>query len=269
MPELPEVETTCRGIQAALEGKIIKRIVIRNPNLRWPIPSAVSKLKNLTVQAVKRRAKYILIITHSGTIIIHLGMSGSLKLVSDNVRAEKHDHADFVLENLCIRYRDPRRFGAILWTVNPPLTHPLLSALGCEPWDFDFTAAYLLQRAKNKKIAVKQFIMDQSVVVGVGNIYANEALFLAKISPLRVTNTLELKEWQILIKTIQQVLKKAIQLGGTTLRDFKAPEGKLGYFSQKLLVYGRGGELCPCCDALLESVPIAKRSTVFCLQCQK
>jgi len=270
MPELPEVETTCQGIRTTLQDSLINEIIVRNPNLRWPIPIEITKLKKIKILNVTRRAKYILLTTNKGTLIIHLGMSGRLSILTQNTEnPKKHDHVDFILNNNYImRYTDPRRFGAILWTTECPTQYPLLAKLGCEPLTKDLTAPYLLQWAKRKKIFIKQFIMDQQIVVGVGNIYANEALFLAKISPLRLSNTLTLLDYQNLIKSIKKVLKEAIKQGGTTLRDFMTPEGKHGYFAQKLAVYGREGRPCLRCGETLLSSRIGQRATVFCAICQ-
>jgi len=270
MPELPEVETTCREIEPVILNQELNRVIVRQSQLRWPIPNALCKLKNVRIKSVTRRAKYILIQTTKGTIIIHLGMSGILCALDTPLPPQKHDHVDIIMKNQTyLRYTDPRRFGAILWTVEEPLQHKLLINLGPEPFSESFNANYLFCIAKEKKIMVKKFIMDQSVVVGIGNIYANEALFMAKILPSRLSNSLTEVECQRLIKEIGNILKKAILKGGTTLRNFLSPNGKPGYFIQELFVYGREGEECKHCDHILEGVRINQRATVFCPKCQQ
>jgi len=269
MPELPEVETTCKGI-SPIVGSKIKHIIIRQPKLRWPIPPALSEFKNLIVKKVSRRAKYILIHTDQGAFIIHLGMSGRLCLIKQGLTAAKHDHVDFILtNNRLLRYTDHRRFGSILWSDEDPLNHRLLCELGPEPLSRSFNGQYLFKITRTKKTAIKTTIMDQKIVVGVGNIYANEALYLAGISPIRKTQSLSLEECQALVKAIQKILKRAILQGGTTLRDFLSADGKRGYFKQKLQVYGRQGELCFSCTKILSSEKIGQRMTVYCRTCQK
>lgn len=270
MPELPEVEITCLGIREALIGRKIKEILVRQPRLRWPVPTQLTELKNVDILAIYRRAKYILLATAQGTIIIHLGMSGRLCVVEKSQPCQKHDHADFVLENgKVLRYTDPRRFGAILWTSEDPLNYPLLKNLGIEPFSEQFNHQYLFEKIKHKKTTIKQLIMDQQVVVGVGNIYANEALFASKISPLRLSNSLTKGECKRLVDKIQMILQKAITRGGTTLRDFLSPLGTQGYFVQELFVYGREGKKCFKCKKPLQATRINQRSTVFCDTCQR
>lgn len=269
MPELPEVEITCQGIRTATLSRRIEKITIRQPKLRWPIPSSLSQLKNVEIFSIDRRAKYILMRTSKGTIIIHLGMSGRLRVLNQSLPAKKHDHVDFILDNKAVlRYTDPRRFGAVLWTSEDPLLYPLLLNLGVEPLSELFTGDYLY-KSKNKKITVKQFIMDQQVVVGVGNIYANEALFAAGISPSRIASSLTKSECNQLVEKIQIILEQAILQGGTTLKDFLSPSGSPGYFVQELFVYGREGKQCLRCQERLQSIRIAQRATVFCQCCQK
>jgi len=270
MPELPEVETTCQGIRPVIINQKIKQIIVRQAKLRWPVTPVVKKLKDLTVKAVTRRAKYILLKTEQGTFIIHLGMSGRLCLVKDQIPFKKHDHLDFLLNNrYVLRYTDPRRFGSVLWTTEDPLEHSLLANLGLEPLTLEFNANYLWAKCQGKSAVIKQTIMDQKIVVGVGNIYANEALYLAKISPLRAARTLTVAECSALVKAIKKILTKAIKQGGTTLKDFLGSDGRPGYFKQKLLVYGREGEVCLLCDKPLSHARIGQRSTVYCLDCQK
>ncbi len=276
MPELPEVETTKRGIQPHLEGRVITSLIVRQPKLRWPIPDeVVSKTIGQTILGVSRRGKYIGIHTAKGTVIIHLGMSGSLYLVEKNTPPLFHDHVDIHLNNdQWLRYTDPRRFGSILWhekgsdTTNW-LTHPLLINLGPEPLTDDFNFEYFNLKAKGKKQAIKMFIMDSKQVVGVGNIYANEALFLAGIHPHKPAGTVERKQFMLLVECIKNVLSKAIEQGRTTLKDFVGGDGKPGYFKQSLSVYGRAGEVCVNCSSILEETRLGQRSTVFCPQCQK
>jgi formamidopyrimidine-DNA glycosylase len=270
MPELPEVETTCRGIRDATIGKKIKKIVIRHSQLRWPVPKVLENLSNLKIVQVERRAKYILLTTLQGTLIIHLGMTGRLAVVNGKVPFKKHDHVDFILNNdTLMRYTDHRRFGTILWTTDDPLKHTLLVKLGPEPFSNRFNAAYLFNIAAQRKINIKQLIMDQHVVVGVGNIYANEALFAAKISPLKEAKTLTLPECKTLVTAIRKILNAAIKQGGTTLRDFLSSQEKPGYFVQKLKVYGREGLNCLHCENPLDSARLGQRATVFCLHCQQ
>lgn len=270
MPELPEVETTCQEVRPYIVGQTVKRLIVRQKRLRWLIPSALAQIKGARIKAVKRRAKYILLMTTKGTVIIHLGMSGRLRILKEGVLNQKHDHVDLIFTNgLLLRYTDPRRFGAFLFTTQDPLQYPLLAKLGPEPFSKVLNAKYLFQSAQRKSITVKQFIMDQQIIVGVGNIYANEALFLAKVSPLRLANLLTVKEWQLLIKAIQKILKKAITKGGTTFQSFLSPKGKIGYFIQQLAVYGREKENCYQCATPLSAIRIAQRATVFCAFCQK
>lgn len=268
MPELPEVETTCRGIQSII-GCTLEHVIVRQKQLRWPVSQEIPSLKNIRILEVARRAKYILIYTTKGAFIIHLGMSGRLCVISNKLAPEKHDHLDFILNNgTLLRYTDPRRFGAVLWTKDEPLNFSLLAKLGPEPLSDAFNGQYLLQRAQNKKTTIKQLIMDQNIVVGIGNIYANEALFTANILPIRQSNTLTLAECKKLVLKIQTILKQAILQGGTTLRDFLSADGKPGYFSQKLFVYGREDEKC-LCGTPLNSIRVGQRATVYCPSCQK
>jgi formamidopyrimidine-DNA glycosylase len=270
MPELPEVETTCRGIQAAVMGRVIERVIVRNKQLRWPVPPIIAQLRDIKILKVSRRAKYILLQTNAGTFIIHLGMSGRLCVIESKLPAQKHDHIDFKLDNgKSLRYTDPRRFGAVLWTTEEPKDYALFEKLGPEPFSKKFTGKYLYEIVKRKKVAIKQLIMDQTHVVGVGNIYANEALFAAKILPTRIASSLTLGECQQLVFWIQKILKQAIAKGGTTLRDFLSLEGKPGYFVQKLFVYGREGQNCLTCNDILKETRIGQRSSVFCGVCQE
>lgn len=270
MPELPEVETTLRGIQPHIQQQTITQIILRHTHLRWPIPLDIdSILAGQKIQHLERRAKYLLLHFKMGTLMIHLGMSGSLRLLSTAVAPKKHDHIDVIFSpQQILRFTDPRRFGAFLWTTEP-LNHPLLKNLGPEPLEKNFSGKYLAKQAKNKIIAVKNFIMDSKIVVGVGNIYAAEALFLANIHPLTPVKQLTAQQWLQLTHAIKKILRCAISQGGTTLKDFTHSTGKPGYFKQSLKVYGRGGLPCVICHTLLQSIRLGQRSTVFCAVCQK
>lgn len=270
MPELPEVETTCKGIAPHISGQRINNIILRNPNLRYPITEEFqSQATGLIVDQVERRAKYILLRTSSGTIIIHLGMSGNLRVVSPATPPLKHDHVDIVFANdLCLRFHDPRRFGCIIWTTDNPGDHKLLKDLGVEPFDPTFTGNHCFVRSRGRKTTIKQFIMDGRIVVGVGNIYASEALFLAGIDPRRPAGRVSKIRYERLAGTIQSVLKEAIASGGTTLRDFLNGDGKPGYFQQCLRVYGRAGEPCRACGNAINQQVIGQRASYFCRRCQ-
>jgi len=270
MPELPEVETTCRGIAPHILGRRIIRVVVRERRMRLPIPRRFAGgLTGQRIKEVRRRGKYILLICGDGTLIIHLGMSGNLRLVPAATPAVKHDHIDLCLDNgLALRLRDPRRFGLMVWTKDDPLIHPLLSGLGPEPLTAVFNAAYLMRRARGRRVPVKQFIMDAKVVAGVGNIYANEALFMAGVRPRRPAGRLKAAECSLLVRSIKKVLRKAIKAGGTTLRDFVDGEGRAGYFYQQLQVYGRAGQPCRRCGHTIEAVSQGQRATYYCPHCQ-
>ena len=276
MPELPEVETTRRGLAIHLTGLTIADVIIRNPRLRWPIPKNLPELlRGLTIRSLKRRAKYLLMDCGSGTLILHLGMSGSLRILPANTPAEKHDHFDLILSNgTLMRLRDPRRFGAVLWHRGDVHTHPLLAALGPEPLpdtfgEDEFDARYLHQSTRGRNIAIKQLIMDNHVVVGVGNIYANEALFRAGIRPQLRAGKLSLPRCARLVEEICATLAEAIQLGGSTLRDFVNTSGQPGYFQQHYWVYGRGGEPCRKCGEAIKQIKQGQRSSFYCGNCQK
>jgi formamidopyrimidine-DNA glycosylase len=271
MPELPEVETTVRGIAPYIEGQQIKQVIVRQPQLRWPVRINLNEvLANASIRSVSRRAKYLLFATDIGTLILHLGMSGSLRVLPEIKCANKHDHIDFIFSNgTVLRYNDPRRFGAVLWTSSPATEHSLLIDLGPEPLLPDFDGSHLYLHARKRKTPVKSFIMDSHVVVGVGNIYANEALFMAGIHPSRHAGRISLARYQHLSDCIKTVLQSAIQQGGTTLRNFVNESGDPGYFKQQLRVYGRGGLPCLNCLQALKEIRITNRSTVFCNLCQK
>ena len=270
MPELPEVETTRRGIAPHLEGQRVSRVIVRERRLRWPIPEDLDvRLSGQKIVGVERRAKYLLINAEVGTLISHLGMSGNLRLVEAGSLAAKHEHVDIELESgLALRYTDPRRFGAMLWT-HDPLNHALLLRLGPEPLTDLFDGERLFQLSRKRAMAVKPFIMDNAVVVGVGNIYANECLFKAGVSPMRAANQITRQECALLVETIQAVLQRAIATGGSTLRDFVNSDGKSGYFQQEYTVYGRHNQPCLQCGDLIHKAVIGQRGTFYCTRCQK
>lgn len=270
MPELPEVETTCRGIAPHISGQHVTKLTVRNQNLRWPVPDFLpEKLQGNTLTSVARRGKYILLRVSGGDVMIHLGMSGSLRIVEEDVEPQKHDHLDFSFSNgRVLRFTDPRRFGSVLWQPDGE-HHELLYNLGPEPLDDAFDAEYLKQRCDGRKSAIKQVIMDSKVVVGVGNIYASEALFSSGIDPRRAAGNISKQRLAALVVEIKKVLSAAIEQGGTTLKDFVGGDGKPGYFKQKLNVYGRKGEPCPNCMAPLTEIRLGQRSTVFCKHCQR
>jgi len=271
MPELPEVETTLRGIEPHIKGHQIKDVVIRNKSLRWPIPASLKKnLSGQMLNEIKRRGKYLLFSTANGTTILHLGMSGSLRIVESGTPAEKHDHVDIVFENnKTLRFRDPRRFGCVLWTAKPVEKHKLISVMGPEPLSDGFTAEYLYQKSRSRKCTVKSYIMDSKTVTGVGNIYASEALFSAGIMPTRQAGRVSKKRYQLLVQSIQQVLKLAIEQGGTTLKDFTREDGQPGYFKQSLKVYDRAGQDCIECGNTIKQKTLNQRSTYYCSHCQQ
>lgn len=270
MPELPEVETICRGIKPYLVGQTVKALTIGPKKLRWPIPRAVLKkdFHRQTIHNVSRRAKYIIIHSDRGQLVIHLGMSGTLRIENPEMPLRKHDHFECVLSSgNSLRFHDPRRFGAILWAPNQSLL-PQFSQLGLEPFDRAFNGHYLFTLAQRHKIAVKNFIMDNKIVVGVGNIYASESLFAAKIHPAQKAYTLSLAQCHQLCSSIREILQRAIASGGTTLKDFAHHDGKTGYFKVKLKVYDRHNQPCMNCRTLIQSARIGQRSSYYCPTCQ-
>ncbi|HEX6928427.1 MAG TPA: bifunctional DNA-formamidopyrimidine glycosylase/DNA-(apurinic or apyrimidinic site) lyase [Gammaproteobacteria bacterium] len=270
MPELPEVETTRRGVAPHLEHRRVEAVIVRHRGLRWPVPRGLAKtLQGLRLNAVERRAKYLLFRFDAGTLLLHLGMSGHLRVIPAATPAEKHDHLDFVFEgDRCLRFNDPRRFGSVHWTSRDPFEHPLLKNLGPEPLHDDFDGDYLFDKSRKRKLAVKLFIMNANIVVGVGNIYASEALFLAGIRPGRAAGRVTRIEYARLAEAIRTVLQKAIAKGGTTLRDFTQPDGNTGYFSIHLNVYDRAGEPCRVCGGDIRHKVMGQRSTYWCSSCQ-
>lgn len=271
MPELPEVETSRRGIEPHIQGKRFQTIIVRQPRLRWPIPADLATcLSGTVLDSVQRRGKYLLLTTANGTLILHLGMSGNLRITQPDQALRKHDHVDFVFaDDTVLRFNDPRKFGAVLWSAEPVTEHPLLATLGPEPLSADFDGAYLWQRGQKRSLAIKSLIMDSHIVVGVGNIYASEALFIAKVQPNRAAGEIDLQEYQRLAEAIKIVLQRAIEQGGTTLRDFSNAEGKPGYFKQALQVYGRGGQPCLMCAEPIQQLKIGQRASYYCRVCQQ
>jgi formamidopyrimidine-DNA glycosylase len=271
MPELPEVETTRRGIAPALIGRRVTGVLVRDRRLRWPIAGDFeTSIQHRTVRRIERRAKYILIVFDSGTLILHLGMSGSLRIVDGDVPPRAHDHWDVRLDSgQTLRFHDPRRFGSAHWTLGDPLEHKLLVKLAPEPLGADFDAAYLFRATRGRSVAIKSFIMNSQVVVGVGNIYASEALFRAGIAPRRAARRLTRLQASALAQAIKAVLAEAIETGGTTLRDYVNAQGVPGYFRQKLFVYERDGQPCRVCRSPVKQFVQGRRSTYWCAVCQR
>jgi len=250
VPELPEVETTLKGIQPYVEKSTLVGVVVRNGSLRWPVPvEDVESLVGQCIQSTTRRAKYILMQTEQGALMLHLGMSGSVRIID--------------------RYHDPRRFGSLLFVDNNTGRHPLLEKLGPEPLSKEFNSSYLFKSSRKRSVAVKNFVMDGHVVVGVGNIYASESLFMAGVRPTRPANKVTRKEYELIVKAIKEVLATAISVGGTTLRDFTQSDGQAGYFQQKLNVYDQEGKACNVCCTPIKRIVIGQRSSFYCHSCQK
>jgi len=269
MPELPEVEVCRLGITPHVLHQQVSDVVVRHKQLRWPIPDEVQSIIGHKVLSVDRRSKYLLIKFSHGTLLVHLGMSGTIRVIDANTPVAKHDHFDLVfVHQKALRLNDPRRFGAVLWFAEHVDEQGLLSKLGPEPLSDDFSHGYLFNKAKNRKVPIKTFLMSNPVVVGVGNIYANEALFKAGILPTTLAGTLSEIRLNKLTDIIKTVLAEAITQGGTTLKDFTQADGRPGYFAQKLQVYGRAGEKCLSCQTILEEIRQANRSSVFCPSCQ-
>jgi len=275
MPELPEVETTRAGLAPHVEGRRVRTVTLRRPDLRWPIPpEVVEQLPGQRIDTVRRRAKYLLLDTAAGSALLHLGMSGSLRVLPAGTPLRAHDHVDIVLDDSgpepgrVLRFNDPRRFGCLLWQPAGEV-HPLLRALGPEPLSDEFDGDYLFARSRGRSAPVKTFLMDQRIVVGVGNIYAAEALHAAGIAPLRAAGRVSRARYRLLADAVRRILAHAIGRGGTTLRDFLAPDGAPGYFVQELSAYGRGGQPCPRCGKALRQASIGQRATVWCGHCQR
>ena len=270
MPELPEVETTRRGVEPFCRGRAVRAVIVREPRLRWPVPDTLATgMAGQIILAVERRAKYLLFQTAAGIALVHLGMSGSLRVVRRGDPVARHDHVDVALAGgHSLRFNDPRRFGCFLWLA-PGERHPLLANLGPEPLSPEFDGQLLYRRSRGRRGPVKNFIMDARVVVGVGNIYASEALFLAGIRPDRAAGRVSAARYECLSQCIKQVLTSAIEQGGTTLRDFVGGDGKPGYFARHLHVYGRGGQPCTCCGSQLRACRLGQRGSVYCVACQR
>lgn len=271
MPELPEVETTRSGLAPHLEGRRVRAVLVREPRLRWPVPDDLSQsLTGRRLERLERRAKYLLFHFDRGALLAHLGMSGSLRLVAPEMPWLTHDHVEIDFDGAPrLRLNDPRRFGSLHWIEGDPRTHFLLADLGPEPLQPGFDGDWLHARSRGRRVPVKSFIMDAKVVVGVGNIYAAEALYRAGIRPSRAAGRVALERYRALADAIRAVLGEAVAMGGTTLRDFVGSDGRPGYFRQSLDAYGRGGEPCRRCGTALKATRLGQRATVFCPSCQR
>ena len=271
MPELPEVESTRRGLERDVAGCTIAAVVVRDRRLRWPVPVELPRnLTGRTIRDIRRRAKYLLIGVGSGTVLVHLGMSGSLRLLDAHTMPRPHDHIDVILDDgRCVRYHDPRRFGCWLWTDSDPARHRLIAHLGPEPLEPAFNGAWLHGRLRGRTATIKNLLMDSRIVAGVGNIYANEALFIAGIDPRRDGGRIARRRIDRLVCAVKQVLRVAVEAGGTTLRDYTRTDGAMGEFASRLNAYGRDGEPCPRCAAPIAKTILAQRGTWFCRRCQR
>jgi formamidopyrimidine-DNA glycosylase len=271
LPELPEVETTRRGIEPFALGRRIARLSVHEPRLRWPVAKKIAAaVKGQRIRAIGRRAKYLLLELDSGTLILHLGMSGSLRAVPDATARSAHDHVDLVLDSgMSLRFNDPRRFGSLHYTREPAAAHPLLAKLAPEPFDTRFNTGYLWSITRRRRVAIKQLLMNSQLVVGVGNIYASEVLFRAGIRPKRQARGLSRAEAERLVRAVRAVLRAAIRVGGTTLRDYVGADGAPGYFRQKLYVYERAGQACRVCAGPVRHLNQGQRSSYYCPTCQK
>jgi formamidopyrimidine-DNA glycosylase len=271
LPELPEVETTRRGIEPYAVGRKIVRLAVHEPRLRWPVAGAMSRqVAGQRIRAAARRAKYLLFELEAGTLLLHLGMSGSLRVVPAGTARRRHDHIDLVLDSgQALRFNDPRRFGSLHYTDRPVNEHPLLVLLAPEPFDRAFSAAYLYRVTRRRRVAIKQLLMNSRLVVGAGNIYANEALFRARIRPQRQARSLSRADAARLVRAVRAVLKAAIRAGGTSLRDYVGADGAAGYFRQKLYVYERAGSSCRLCRTAVRHINQGQRSSYYCPRCQK
>lgn len=271
MPELPEVETTLRGIKPHVLKQKVVDVIVRHPSLRWPIPPDLKKeLVGQTVLNIERRAKYLLFTFETGTLILHLGMSGRICVLTKPLPAKKHDHVDICFGNQAyLRFTDPRRFGALLFTKDAPEQHTLLKNIGPEPFSHTFNGDYLWEQSRGRKLPVKSYIMDGKIVAGVGNIYAAEVLFQTGIRPQTPAGKVSKMQYAELAMAIQAILKQAIKKGGTTLKDFMKPSGTPGYFRIELQVYGQEGKPCPRCRTKLKGLRLGQRNTVYCPRCQK
>jgi len=270
LPELPEVETTRRGLAPHVRRRRIAQLLVYEPRLRWRIARDLpARIAGQRITSIGRRGKYLLLGLESGTLLLHLGMSGNLRVVPADTPRVKHDHFDLVLDSgRALRFNDPRRFGSLLYAANPD-THPLLAALGPEPLAEEFDADYLYRSTRRRRVAIKQLLMNSRIVVGVGNIYASEALFRARIRPQRRASSLSLAEAGRLVRAVRAVLRQAIRSGGTTLRDYLGADGAPGYFRQRLYVYERRGQPCRRCRTPIRALTQGQRSTYYCASCQK
>ena len=271
MPELPEVESTRRDLEREVVGCTIANVEVRDRRLRWPVPADLPrKLAGRTIRGVRRRAKYLLMEAGNGTALVHLGMSGSLRLFDAPAMPRSHDHIDVILDDgRCVRYRDPRRFGCWLWTERDPLRHRLLAHLGPEPLESEFDGAWLHARLRGRTAPIKNLLMDSRIVAGVGNIYANEALYVASIDPRRAGGRISRRRIDSLVGAVRQVLSVAVEAGGTTLRDYARTDGAEGGFAGRLSTYGRHGEPCPRCAAPIARTVLGQRTTWYCRRCQR
>ena len=270
MPELPEVEVTRRGIMPSLTGGTVSGVVMRTQRLRYPLPSDLPRLLiGHTLRSIARRGKYLLLDFGTGTLLMHLGMSGSLRLLTSGAAPEKHDHLDLEFGQTLLRLRDPRRFGAVLWLEGDPARHPLISTLGLEPLEDEFTPLWLYTQTRGRNTAIKQALMDSHLVVGIGNIYAAESLFQAGISPLRAANRISRERYRILVPAIRATLETSIAAGGSSVRDYVHSDGGAGCFQLSCAVYDRAGEPCLSCGNPLRSVRQSGRSTFYCAHCQR
>jgi formamidopyrimidine-DNA glycosylase len=270
VPELPEVETTRRGLEPHVTGRRIVALAVRQPQLRWRVPDDLpAQLAGQRITGTARRAKYLLIGLDSGTLIVHLGMSGSLRVLAADTPRLTHDHYELLLDSgAVVRFNDPRRFGSLHYTSADPRRHPLLARLAPEPFEPEFDADYLWRISRRRRASIKQVLMNSRLVVGVGNIYASEALFRARIRPRRRAQSLSREEAKRLVRSVRSVLSMAIKVGGTTLRDYVGADGRPGYFRQKLYVYERAGQACRVCGTLVRQVTQQGRSTYYCPSCQ-
>ena len=270
MPELPEVEVTRLGIAPELTGRTVSGVVLRTPRLRYPLPKSLARhLTGCTLLAIDRRGKYLLLDFGGGSLLLHLGMSGSLRLLKIGTPPEKHDHLDLEFGRILLRLRDPRRFGAALWLAGDPNQHPLLATLGQEPLEEGFTPLWLFERTRGKNAPIKQTLMDSHLVVGIGNIYASESLFRAGIDPRTPAGKISHRRYQRLVPEVRSTLAAAIAAGGSSLRDFVHSDGSAGYFQQQYFVYGRAGEACRVCGGTVRSLRQANRATFHCPRCQR
>lgn len=274
MPELPEVEITRRGLLPDVVGTRVTAVTLRTPALRYPLPAGLAgHINGKVLRDIRRRGKYLLFRFDNGALLLHLGMSGSLRIVAPTLVPEKHDHVDITFDSKAdiklLRLRDPRRFGALLWIEGDPEQHPLLATLGIEPLDDAFTAQWLYQQTRGLKAAIKVTLMDSHRIVGVGNIYASESLYRAGIDPRRAAGKISLQRMERLVPAIKETLTAAIKAGGSSLRDFIHSDGSSGYFQLEAFVYGREGMACRVCEGTIKSIRQGQRATFFCPRCQR